>query len=1215
MDVWARLVTSAAVMALALLLFSPRANADELDDLLAAGRYVEGEAIVALTDDEGLAAQSDAPYEVTPLMQVSPSSVGEAPAGALTSQSEQTVALSLVTSDDLTTEELLRTLSDDPRVAFAEPNYLCELPLTPAAGGAASDTSLVGNLTPLQWGNWAGSEVMRPGSAAANPSINVPNFGADWRGANMDKRVVVALLDTAVYYEHPDLVNVIYHFSPEQQDALGCGEWGFNAVGKGANASAFDDDSMAHGHGTHTAGILGAEWNGSGTSGVASNVSIVAIELADGDGKESLADALCAFDFVNRFNEQASEADRIRVTSNSWSEYMSSRALDAAIRDLGERWGIVSFFSAGNDSKNNDYYEKTPSSLADNPYAVVVANTKQTDELDSGSEYGLATVDLAAPGTSIFSTTVPSRGQYYPDATRASNALYVGFDSDSEPNVTVSQLYEEGSPALCDDDTVVKDDIGAQADDAHFFGSRSLKVEVDPSYSVGTLWTGDKIYDLRFDVDLTGTDIADELAGKGGLHFGMALTSADGHGGSVQALSTNAAEITIKELDESGEVADVTRPVMSICANSAAFGSSDWGAVDLVMTHDDFADEELNDEAALDVVATRIEGDHLLVNLRVALGDGGTTLFVDSLGIGTSTASYEFATGTSMSTPAVAGAAAVLASRGYEGKELAALVRSMVRIPEAGALKVRSGGVFDFTAEGSPDAPDDEVEALAPAIMEVATQGTTVTLTGEHFGSAPGSAELSRYVVGTARTPVAASVASWSEGEVVLELESEPRGILCVVLSNAAGKHDTRFFFAGKSENIYEQDLPFDASTEDAYVFGDGQGDWETKGPLVGLGCKLYYLPAYEGKSDSVPAFRRMRCFDLKAQTWFTLPDLPEWLQDVSATMYDGKIVVEGATMRVLDTGEPTALPKGEEPEERIYAYDPSVGSWTKASSEGVHLEQSIVNDGGQLKLVGGGRPDPLYPDFDFMQIPIPVTSYDLSSGAGEELCDLPKVCRNPLVAARDGSMLLYEATNTGGTVVRVQDGQATDLSASLPKYFLAEEGEPEIQAWGVVQRYPYRAVVAPTADGFVLVGPPAADGSSDTYLLKDTSDAFEPYALRSSDDRVYAQAACTYRGRLFVIGSAWFEPEQSLFRATAMDVPEYPGDIPCEQDDPEPTPEPTPEPKPDRTSVLPKTDDPSNPASSLAGICAAGFVVLLAGFAIRDRTKPTLKAPETSEK
>lgn len=125
------------------------------------------------------------------------------------------------------------------------------------------------------------------------------------------------------------------------------------------------------------------------------------------------------------------------------------------------------------------------------------------------------------------------------------------------------------------------------------------------------------------------------------------------------------------------------------------------------------------------------------------------------------------------------------------------------------------------------------------------------------------------------------------------------------------------------------------------------------------------------------------------------LPDLPEWLQDASATMYDGKIVVEGATMRVLDTGEPTALPKGEEPEERIYAYDPSVGSWTKASSEGVHLEQSIVNDGGQLKLVGGGKPDPLYPDFDFMQIPIPVTSYDLSSGAGEELCDLPKVCRD----------------------------------------------------------------------------------------------------------------------------------------------------------------------------------------------------------------------------
>ena len=148
------------------------------------------------------------------------------------------------------------------------------------------------------------------------------------------------------------------------------------------------------------------------------------------------------------------------------------------------------------------------------------------------------------------------------------------------------------------------------------------------------------------------------------------------------------------------------------------------------------------------------------------------------------------------------------------------------------------------------------------------------------------------------------------------------------------------------------------------------------------------------------------------------------------------------------------------------------------------------------------------------------------------------------------------------------------------------------------------------TADGFVLVGPPAADGSSDTYVLRDGSDVCEPYRLRSSEDRVYAPAACTYRGRLFVIGSAWFEPEQRIFRATAMDVPEYPGDIPCEKD--EPTPEPKPTPTSASTSAttptarlatkLPKTGDPRIPTPALIGFGACGIASVVAGIVLRKR-------------
>jgi hypothetical protein len=135
----------------------------------------------------------------------------------------------------------------------------------------------------------------------------------------------------------------------------------------------------------------------------------------------------------------------------------------------------------------------------------------------------------------------------------------------------------------------------------------------------------------------------------------------------------------------------------------------------------------------------------------------------------------------------------------------------------------------------------------------------------------------------------------------------------------------------------------------------------------------------------------------------------------------------------------------------------------------------------------------------------------------------------------------------------------------------------------------PLHGALAPTSDGFVYVGPPAADGSSDTYVLRSGSDKFEPYGKRSSEDCVYSQAACTYRGRLFVIGAALFEPNNRLFRATAMEVPEYPGDIPCDvepEGDPQPKPTPTvepegePQPKPTPTPDSNK-DSVSQPASA----------------------------------
>lgn len=1218
------LVALLAVALLHLALLPSVARADEIDDMLNAGSYAEGEVVAAFLSQDGqIVAQSDAPYEVMPLMRVT-APARRAEGGTLAEQSEGDLTLSSVSSATLTTEELLRLLAEDPNVAFAEPNYTFSLegskPDGASSGTALSpqaDATAVGDLKSMQWGNWTTDQTMRTEAFTTNPSVNVPNFAASLRGANMSKPVVVALLDTAVDNRHPDLTNVLYHFSPEQQAALGCYDMGYNAGNKGARGNYYNPESVSIGHGTHTAGIIGAEWNGFGTSGVASDVRIVSIDFASEGGAVTTSDAICAFEFVDRFNKRASDDERIRITSNSWGSMHTSRAIDAAVRKLGETWNTVSVFSAGNDGRNNDHYERANSYVQNNPYAVIVANSSGDEVLNDSSAYGTGSVDLAAPGTRILSTMTDTdaHAQYLADATRSIDPLYVGFDGDSEPGVTVSQLYQDDKPSVWHDDTVVKSDVGTQVNNVHACGPGSLKVDVDQAYSVDSSGGGKfNHYDVKFDVDLTGTDIADRLGGLEDLHLGLMFAGGtDSASAMVWSLATNLANIEFTS---------------GISPDSRA----DWLPLDKVITEPQANDKAIEGEDPPTGAALHPEGNHLVIKLRVALPAGCTTFYVDSLGLGTQTSPYGFKTGTSMSTPVVSGAGAVLASQGHEGTELASLLRSKVRVPDP-ALAVKTGGIFDFLADGTTGASGSH--ALGPDITGIKVDGTTLTVTGANFGAEPASVNLARYVVGAEDQPLAATVASWSDEEVRLTLDAPIEGILRAVLTNSAGKWDTQYLFVSKGASVFEQDLPFDPSAGDAFVYGDAPGDWETKGPLVGLGCKLYHLPAYGGDDELAPGYSKMLCFDLKKQTWSELPALPEWLSGVSAVMHDGKIVVEGATMYELETGEHKAsFPEGEAAEERVYEFDPADGSWTKASADGMLLGQTIVNDDGNLKLAGGSMPDPEHPEQPWRTVPAPVTAYDLSSGAGDELCALPLALSNPQVAAHDKTLLIcsdgMSTMALAPAVIRVREGQATELKGALPA-FVGDTETITYILFSEMRNIRLHNAIAPTSDGFVLVGPPAADGASDTYVLRDDSEKFEPYGKRSSEDCVYSQAACTYRGRLFVIGAALLEPNNRLFRATAMDVPEYPGDIPCDVDpEPEPTPgpdpqpEPTPDPQTDpqpetnptpdyakgnasqaamgtatttATRAVPKTGDESSP---LFGMLLAGIVIMSAGMLSR---------------
>jgi thermitase len=221
-----------------------------------------------------------------------------------------------------------------------------------------------------------------------------------WAVTKGSEQVVVAVLDSGVDYSHPDLVRNIWT-RPEiikayEDEDLGTvdDEHGFNLVED-------DGDPMdRNGHGTHCAGIIGAEGgNGIGIAGVNWNVKIMPLRFMDGDGAGTTKDAIEAINYVI---DRKRAGVNVRIISASWGSTARSRALEDVIRKAYDE-GILFVAAAGNASTDNDQTPHYPSSY-NVGNVVSVAALNRNDQLASFSNYGAKSVNIAAPGEEILST-------------------------------------------------------------------------------------------------------------------------------------------------------------------------------------------------------------------------------------------------------------------------------------------------------------------------------------------------------------------------------------------------------------------------------------------------------------------------------------------------------------------------------------------------------------------------------------------------------------------------------------------------------------------------------------------------------------------------------------------------------------------------------------------------------------------------------------------
>ena len=212
----------------------------------------------------------------------------------------------------------------------------------------------------------------------------------------------------------------------------------------------YDDN----GHGTHTAGTIGATGgNGPGVAGVNWNVGIIALKFLDKSGSGSLDNAIKAHDYYTATSASDQSHNRTSEfigTNNSWGGGGYSDSLLAAIV-RGAKQDALFIAAAGNggsDKKgdNNDSignYPSNYSTLNGAGYETVIAVSALTSAgaLASYSNYGIQSVDLGAPGSAIWST-VPGGYASYSGTSMATPhvtgalALYASL----HPDYTAGQL-------------------------------------------------------------------------------------------------------------------------------------------------------------------------------------------------------------------------------------------------------------------------------------------------------------------------------------------------------------------------------------------------------------------------------------------------------------------------------------------------------------------------------------------------------------------------------------------------------------------------------------------------------------------------------------------------------------------------------------------------------------------------------------------------------
>ena len=353
--------------------------------------------------------------------------------------------------------DAVQTLSADTAVSYAEPDYIVH------ATALSNDPGYTGGRL---WG------MEGDKTSPYNPYGS--QAGEAWAaGYTGSSKVAVGVIDTGIDYRHPDLYLNIWLNNGEIPTAFRSslidtdkdGTITFRDLNASANASyvrdvnsngridagdllndsrwedGIDTDANGYrddligwdfanndndpfddaGHGTHVAGtIAGMGGNGVGVAGVTWSTLLVPLKFLGADGSGYTSNATKGVDYFTAAAARSTSVDFV-ATSNSWGGGgYTQTMMDAIVR--GARQDILFVAAAGNGGSdgygdNNDSLGNWPSNYNTSSVlgwdAVIgVSAITSTGGLASYSNYGAKTVEIGAPGSSVYST-LPNNGYGY----------------------------------------------------------------------------------------------------------------------------------------------------------------------------------------------------------------------------------------------------------------------------------------------------------------------------------------------------------------------------------------------------------------------------------------------------------------------------------------------------------------------------------------------------------------------------------------------------------------------------------------------------------------------------------------------------------------------------------------------------------------------------------------------------------------------------------